>query len=70
VLLPCAGDIEAADARLAPQLDRATVKGILAEVPGEWFAPRERAEYAEYLCRRLEAPRGFAAEAEEARRGA
>ena len=29
-----------------------------------------RAEYAEYLCRRLEAPRGFAAEAEEARRAA
>jgi hypothetical protein len=70
VLLPCAGDIEAADARLAPRLDRATVEGVLAEIPAEWFAPRAREEYAAYLCRRLEPPRGFAAEAEEARRAA
>ena len=38
--------------------------------PTSWYAPREREQYAEYLCRRLEAPRGFAAEAEEARRAA
>jgi hypothetical protein len=70
VLLPCAGDVESADARLAPRLDRATVEGILAGVPDDWFAPRARAEYVAYLCRRLEAPRGFATEAEEARRAA
>ena len=70
VLLPRASDIAAADDRLAPRLDRATVERVLAEVPDDWFAPRERAEYASYLCRRLEHPRGFAAEAEEARRAA
>jgi len=68
VLLPCAGDIAAADERLAAQLDAATVAGILADVPESWLAPRTRAEYAAYLDRRLAAPRGFAAEAEEARR--
>jgi hypothetical protein len=70
VLLSCAGDVAAADARLAPLLGREVVERVLALVPEAWFAPRERAEYAEYLCRRLEAPRGFAAEAEEARRAA
>lgn len=67
VLLPCAGDIEAADARAAPRLGGALVDGVLALVPDEWFAPRTREEYAEYLRRRLEPPRAFAAEAEEAR---
>ncbi len=70
VLLPCAGDIAAADEQLAAQVDPATVAGILAQVPEEWLAPRTRAEYAAYLDRRLAAPRAFAAEAEEARRGA
>jgi len=70
VLLPCAADVGAADARLAPRLDRAVVERVLAAVPDAWFAPRARAEYAEYLCRRLATPRGFAAEAEEARRTA
>jgi hypothetical protein len=70
VLLPCAGDIEAADARVAPRLDRAVVDGALALVPDEWFAPHPRAAYAEYLHRRLAPPRAFAAEAEEARRAA
>jgi hypothetical protein len=70
VLLPSAGDVEAADARLGPRLDRAVVDDVLAIVPDEWFAPHSRAAYAEYLHRRLEAPRTFAAEAEEARGGA
>jgi hypothetical protein len=70
VLLPCAGDIVAADRRLAPQLGRDVVERVLALVPDDWFAPRARAEYAEYLSRRLESPRGFVAEAEEARRAA
>jgi hypothetical protein len=70
VLLPCAGDIEAADARVAPRLDHAVVDGVLALVPDEWFAPHSRTAYAEYLHRRLAPPRAFAAEAEEARRAA
>jgi hypothetical protein len=68
VLLPCAGSIAEADERMAPRLTRAIVEEVAALVPDEWYAPRERDQYAEYLCRRLEAPRGFAAEAEEARR--
>ena len=70
VLLPVAGDIATADARLAPRLGDGVVEGILARVPADWFAPRTRAEYVEYLRRRLAPPRGFAAEAEEARRAA
>jgi hypothetical protein len=67
VLLPCAGSIADADARMAPRLGREVVERATALVPDEWYAPRERAQYADYLCRRLEGPRGFAAEAEEAR---
>jgi hypothetical protein len=70
VLLPAAGSIAEADGRLAATLDAATVDRVLGLVPGDWFAPRTRAEYREYLGRRLQAPRGFAAEAEEARRAA
>jgi hypothetical protein len=67
VLLPCAGDIREADELLAPLLGAAVVEQVLARVPDDWYAPRKRAEYVEYLRRRLEPPRGFAAEAEEAR---
>ena len=70
VLLPCSGSIEEADLRLAPLLDRDCVEAILAAVPEEWLAPASRADYVEYLFRRLEAPREFAREAEEARRAA
>jgi hypothetical protein len=67
VLLPCAGSIAEADARLGPLLDRARVEAIVASVPEDWTEPTPRSLYVEYLCRRLEAPRGFAAEAEQAR---
>ena len=70
VLLPCAGSIAEADARMAPRLTRDVVERVTGLVPEDWYAPRGREQYAEYLCRRLEAPRGFAAEAEEARRAA
>jgi hypothetical protein len=67
LLLPAAGSIEEADARLAPLLDAAVLDGILAAVPDEWLTvPRER--FVTYLLRRLEAPRPFGAGAEEARR--
>jgi hypothetical protein len=65
VLLPCAADVTSAGERLAPRLD---LDAALDAVPPEWFAPHDRAAYAEYLRRRLAS--GFAAEAEEARRAA
>jgi hypothetical protein len=70
VLLPAAGDVLEADARLAPLLDRARIEAILADVPGDWFGAHGPGAYADYLCARLAAPRGFASEAEAARRGA
>jgi hypothetical protein len=70
VLLPLASSIAEADAELAPRLGRARVESVLEGVPEDWLAPMSRGAYVEYLCRRLAAPRGFAAEAEEARRAA
>ena len=67
---PAAQAIGCADARMAPRLTREVVERVTGLVPEDWYAPRAREQYAEYLCRRLEAPRGFAAEAEEARRAA
>jgi hypothetical protein len=67
VLLPCAGSIAAADERLAPQVDRALLEAIVELVPEDWRAGEAAGTYVEYLVRRLEAPRGFAEEAEHAR---
>jgi hypothetical protein len=71
VLLPFAGSILDADARLAPKLDDGTVARIVGSVPDDWLGDdpaAARAAYVEHLTERLRAPRGFAAEAEEARR--
>jgi hypothetical protein len=70
VLLPAAGSIAEADTRLAPLLDRARLEAVLALAPGPWLAPASRTAYVDYLARRLEPPRAFAHEAEEARRAA
>lgn len=80
VLLPLAGDILAADARLAPLLDRAALEAVLALVPDDLLSPAtdgaapdfesaadNRAAYVSYLLERLSAPRAFAAHAEEQR---
>jgi hypothetical protein len=56
-----------ADARLAPRLSPDVLAQVLDPVPEDWFAPRARAEYLEYLRLRLESPRVFVAEAEAAR---
>jgi hypothetical protein len=74
VLLPYAGPIAEADARLAPVLTPALVEAVVSAVPGEWLGGDDgddaaRRAYVEYLLRRLEAPRGFVEEADAARRG-
>jgi hypothetical protein len=72
VLLPFAGSILDADARLAPKLGGPTIERIVGSVPSDWLGEEPaaaRAAYVEHLTERLGAPRGFAAEAEEARRG-
>jgi hypothetical protein len=61
VLLGDAGSIAVADARLA---DRADPARAAALVPAEWA---DGDAYAEFLARRLEAPRAFAEEAERVR---
>jgi hypothetical protein len=64
VLLPCAGSIAAADERLAAQVDRSLLEGVIGLVPADWLSGEP---YLEYLMRRLESPRRFVAEAENAR---
>jgi hypothetical protein len=64
VLLPHAGSISAADERLAGRLDRPALDAIAALVPPDWAGD---APYAEHLARRLEAPRAWVEEAEDAR---
>jgi HipA-like kinase len=75
VLLPNAGSIEEADARLAGKLDEASIREIVEQVPDLWL-PRDpviggpsaqRRAYVTYLLRRLEAPRPFVEEAEAGR---
>ncbi len=67
VLLPLAGPVPDADARLAPRLTRAAVEAAAALVPDLWLTD-DRGLYVDHLVRRLAAPRRFAHEAEEARR--
>jgi hypothetical protein len=75
VLLPFAGDLEAADARLRPQLDDATIEHIVATLPDEWLEPEPdvgdavaiRHAYVTYLRERLNGPRQWLAEAVAAR---
>lgn len=75
VLLPYAGSIEAAHARLAPRVDRAMLERITADAPDAWFADDAldraaddvRAAYVDWLVRRLDAAPTWVAEAERAR---
>ncbi|MFZ0089577.1 MAG: HipA family kinase [Solirubrobacteraceae bacterium] len=70
VLLPRAGSIMDADARMRARLGGDAVdavEAVVGLVPGAWFAGADAPEvYAEYLKRRLAAG-GFAQEAERAR---
>lgn len=74
VLLPFAGDIAAAGARLAPLLTEAALTAAVASVPDEWLNEEERfdspaayrAAYVAYLRARLTGPRPFEQEARDA----
>jgi hypothetical protein len=74
VLLPFAGSITAADARLAPRLTDALLQDVLAAIPEEWLADsrfagpeEERETYRRYLAARLAARPTWVGEAERAR---
>ena len=67
VLMPYAEDLRAADARLAGRLDRPALEAILGLVPPAWLGPGGAAPYVEALASRLEAPRAWAQEAQDAR---
>ena len=80
VLLPLAGDLEAADARLAERLDDEVLRRTLALVPEELLmdapqghqpafetAEANREAYFNYLSQRLHGPRAFVQEARRAR---
>lgn len=75
VLLPYASSLREADARLGGLLSAPTIERIVAEIPDAWLlgdapfadAAAHRSAYAQYLCRRLQAPRDFVEEAIRAR---
>ena len=75
VLLPFASALREADARLSPLVTRATIERIVALIPPCWLggdapfadAAAHRDAYAQYLCRRIEAPHAFVEEALRAR---
>jgi hypothetical protein len=69
VLLPSASSVLEAGRRLDERLTEALVTEILAGVPDGWLGERERRGYVTWVMDRLRAGE-FAAEAEEARRGA
>jgi hypothetical protein len=67
VLLPFAGAVTAADARLAPRVTNAELERAAGLVPPAWLDGVDPGIYVEYLERRLAEPRGFVDEAEKAR---
>ena len=78
VLLPFAGPIDRADARLAAALDTGLFERLVAAIPDLWLpddptvggADDQRAAYVRYLVRRLAGRSAFVEEAERARRAA
>jgi hypothetical protein len=67
VLLPAAGSIAEADARLAPLVTPELLERLVDGVPRAWFGDAAPGAYVDYLAARLAAPRAFAQEAERAR---
>lgn len=74
VLLPVAGEIEAADRRLSERLTADDLQAMVDLIPDSWLGDpayetveAERSAYAEYLVKRLDGPRTFVKEAIDAR---
>jgi hypothetical protein len=67
VLLPFAGSIQEADARLAPRLTDARIAEITGVLPEDWVQGTGHDAYAEYLSLRIADPRLFGEEADAAR---
>jgi hypothetical protein len=67
VMLPYAGSIREADARLAPRITKALLTDIVSAVPHDWLDGWGVNDYVGHLTARLEEPRAFVQEAEEAR---
>jgi hypothetical protein len=67
VLLPFAGSILDADARLAPRVTDGLLSEVVDAVPGDWLGGDDPSLYAGYLRERLAEPREFVGEAERAR---
>jgi hypothetical protein len=71
VLLLRAGSIAAADERLAPKLTAEVIGRVCGWIPDAWLEADDpvlqRRRYADYLLRRLEAPRPFVEGAERVR---
>jgi hypothetical protein len=71
VLLPIAGDLTAADARLRPRLTAEVIADIVDSVPAEWLGEEtefsdeheQRQAYVTYLVERLNGPRPWLDEA-------
>lgn len=67
VLLPFAGSIADADARLAPRVTEALLRDVVTAVPESWLGGAEPETYVDYLTSRLAEPRAFVDEAERTR---
>jgi hypothetical protein len=67
VLLPHAGSIVEADARLAPRVTEQVVRDAVDLVPDAFLEGDERAVYRDYLRARIAEPREFVEEAEHGR---
>lgn len=67
VLLPYAGSIREADARLWPRVTKTLLTDIVSAVPLDWLDGWGVSDYVDHLSARLAEPRVFAQEAEEAR---
>ena len=74
ILLPFAGPIGDADARLSGLVTDALLGGLVAAIPDTWLTPvalgdaaAQRQAYVDYLSARIAAPRDFVTEADDAR---
>jgi hypothetical protein len=67
VLLPYAGPIADADARLAPRVTDELLRAVVGQLPDAFLDGDDPTTYLDYLRLRLDSPRGFAEEADAAR---